>query len=117
MYFLPLLEKYREDKNWTLLELSKRSGLTLTTLSRLQNCKHAARHTTVRKLAKALGVTYEQLTTKDVDPVETNPCQNKHLYDVCGFGETVICFCRACGVSWLLDKENENKPRWLTIAK
>jgi transcriptional regulator with XRE-family HTH domain len=53
---LPKLKEVRERQLLTQAELAQRSGVAETTINRLENARHEARFSTVRKLAAALGV-------------------------------------------------------------
>lgn len=50
------LRKLRKAKNFTQAGLSKKSGVTETTIARLERGEHTISTPTVKKLAKALGV-------------------------------------------------------------
>jgi transcriptional regulator with XRE-family HTH domain len=58
---LPKLKEWRERRLLTQAELATRSGVAETTINRLENARHEARFSTVRKLAEALRVEPEQL--------------------------------------------------------
>lgn len=58
---LPKLKEVRERRLLTQAELAQRSGVAETTINRLENARHEARFSTVRKLAEALGVEPEAL--------------------------------------------------------
>lgn len=53
---LPRLKEWRERRLLTQAELASRSGVAETTINRLENARHEARFSTVRKLAEALSV-------------------------------------------------------------
>ncbi len=57
---VPYLRAWREERALQQDELGKLAGLTATTVSRLEHGA-TARLSTIGKLAKALGVTREQL--------------------------------------------------------
>jgi len=50
------LRKLRKDADLTQTGLSKKSGVTETTIARLERGEHTISTPTVKKLAKALGV-------------------------------------------------------------
>lgn len=58
---MPKLKEVRERRLLTQAELAQRSGVAETTINRLENARHEARFSTVRKLAEALGVEPEAL--------------------------------------------------------
>jgi transcriptional regulator with XRE-family HTH domain len=55
------LRRIRERKLITQAELAEKSGITISTLSRLENGLQQARISTVRKLALALGVNADEI--------------------------------------------------------
>jgi len=55
------LREVRERKLMTQDELAERTGVTKTTISRIENDRQAARIPTVRKLAAGLGVDPSEL--------------------------------------------------------
>ena len=55
------LREVRERRFVTQAELSNRTGLTVANISRIENGVQRPRISTVRKLAKALGVEPEEL--------------------------------------------------------
>lgn len=59
------LREIRIEKFVTQAELSKRTGMTEATISRLETGVTQARISTVRKLAAGLGVKPEQLVARD----------------------------------------------------
>jgi transcriptional regulator with XRE-family HTH domain len=60
MTFGERLQALRAEKGWSIEELSERSGVDKEQLSRLENNKHKAQVRTRKKLADALGLTFEQ---------------------------------------------------------
>lgn len=56
------LQAIRERAFMTQLELADKSGVAKTTVNRLERGHHAARFSTIKKLAQALGVPPEELT-------------------------------------------------------
>ena len=54
---LPRLKQHRERLLLTQVELAQRSGVAEVTINRIENGRHSARFSTVRKLAEALDVT------------------------------------------------------------
>ena len=50
------IRAYRVKKNWTQADLSKKSGLPQSHVSRLETGRHAASYLTIQRLAGALGV-------------------------------------------------------------
>ncbi len=57
------LRKLREQRSLSQAVLAKRAGVTLFTISRLENGRHRPTSRTVRKLAKGLGVKPEDIAT------------------------------------------------------
>jgi transcriptional regulator with XRE-family HTH domain len=55
------VKELREEKRWSQPRLFQESGVSLTTISRLENGQHAPHDRTVRDLARALGVPAEKL--------------------------------------------------------
>jgi transcriptional regulator with XRE-family HTH domain len=62
---LPKLKEIRERRLLTQAELATRSGVAETTINRLENARHEARFSTIKKLAVALGVEPEALMGTD----------------------------------------------------
>ncbi len=58
---LPGLKRARERKGYSLGDLSERSGVDASMISKLENQRRGAQGRTVRKLANALGVETEDL--------------------------------------------------------
>ena len=58
---LPSLWGYRQISGLTMAELARRARLTPQTIARLEQGTTTAQRATVRKLAKALGVTPAEL--------------------------------------------------------
>jgi transcriptional regulator with XRE-family HTH domain len=58
---LPYLKAWRQYKLMSQTELRDRSGVTVSSISVLENGKSQANTRTVGKLAEALGITREQL--------------------------------------------------------
>jgi transcriptional regulator with XRE-family HTH domain len=56
-FAVPSLWGYRQLKDWSQAELARRAKLTPQTVMRLEAGTHKAQRATVRKLARALGVT------------------------------------------------------------
>lgn len=65
----------REDKKYTLFELSSKVGITRQSLSKIEKCLCAPSPIVVSKLSKALGVTMEFL----IDGVERVPAPSKDI--------------------------------------
>jgi len=55
------VRKLRKQRGWMLVELSVETGLGRVFLSNLENGKHEPKLGTIKKLAKALGLTASQL--------------------------------------------------------
>jgi transcriptional regulator with XRE-family HTH domain len=62
---LPYLLAWRVWRGLSQGELHQRSGVSINTLSRLENGKGAANFATIGKLATALGISREDLMRKD----------------------------------------------------
>jgi transcriptional regulator with XRE-family HTH domain len=56
------LREIRQRRALAIKDLAARSGVTVSTISRIETGKQRARHVTIRKLAAALGVEPEALT-------------------------------------------------------
>ncbi len=61
MPLLQNLKRVRQERETTVRQLSARSGVAATTISKLENLHRMARPQTVSKLAHALGVRAEDL--------------------------------------------------------
>src|SRR5687767_164400 len=61
------LKEYREDAWLTVRELSELSGVSEDTITKIENGHRKGRGTTLRKLAKALGVTLQELSPQQFD--------------------------------------------------
>jgi transcriptional regulator with XRE-family HTH domain len=59
------LRVLREERLLTQKDLAVKTGLTVATISRLENGQRRPRFTTLRKLAEALGVTPQVLVNGD----------------------------------------------------
>jgi len=55
------VRKLRKQRGWMLVELSVETGLGRVFLSNLENGKHEPKLGTIKKLAKAFGLTVSQL--------------------------------------------------------
>jgi len=55
------VRKLRKQRGWMLVELSVETGLGRVFLSNLENGKHEPKLGTIKKLAKAFGLTASQL--------------------------------------------------------
>lgn len=55
------LKRAREKRLMTQEELAKSTGISVTSISRIENGAHKPRFSTVKKLAAALGVEPERL--------------------------------------------------------
>jgi transcriptional regulator with XRE-family HTH domain len=63
------LRRLRGRRVWTLQDLAARSGVHYTTIARIETNREYKPHaTTIRKLAKALGVSAEYLRFGTVEP-------------------------------------------------
>ena len=58
------VKKLREQRALSLSDLALITGLSRVTINRIENGKQRPMPRTIRKLAKALGVTVEALTTE-----------------------------------------------------
>src|SRR5919107_5197673 len=56
------LKDFREEALMTVRELAERSGVSEDTITKIENGHRKGRGTTLRKLAKALGVRLEELS-------------------------------------------------------
>ena len=61
MPLLQGLKRVRRERRMSVRELSARSGVSATTISRLEGLHRMARPRTARRLAQALGVRAEEL--------------------------------------------------------
>lgn len=55
------LRTLRKEMGWTLQDLAKRSGVSLSTLSKVENAQVAPTFDTLLKAARGLGITFETL--------------------------------------------------------
>lgn len=55
------LRTIRKDMGWTLQNLARRSGVSLSTLSKIENAQVAPTFDTLLKAARGLGITFETL--------------------------------------------------------
>lgn len=55
------VERLRKSRGWSQPDLSRESGVSVGTISRLENGRHEGRTHTVRAVAKALGVTVQEI--------------------------------------------------------
>ena len=58
------LKRAREKRLMTQEELAKSTGISVTSISRIENGAHKPRFSTIKKLAAALGVEPEKLVEK-----------------------------------------------------
>jgi transcriptional regulator with XRE-family HTH domain len=65
--YLPGLREARFEADLSQEELGRAAGLTQHTISKLELGEQRARHRTIYKLSKALGVKPEELTGEEVD--------------------------------------------------
>jgi len=56
------LRELRQENRWTLVEVAKRTGISIGTLSKLENGKTDLNFTSVNKLASGLGLRVTELT-------------------------------------------------------
>ena len=56
------VRQLREQRQWTAEDLAHHAGLAVKTISRFENGRHEGRQTTVRKIAKALDVSEQEIT-------------------------------------------------------
>ena len=78
MYIGKKLRELRHAQNMTLLELSRKSGVQLATLSRIENMKMTSRVESHMAVAKALGVDITQLyadVIKDIQKIDHKTTQ------------------------------------------
>ena len=64
---VPRLRRLREAKLISQEELAKRSGVNVTTISRLESGRTTARFSTIHKLAGALGVDPQELVAREYE--------------------------------------------------
>lgn len=62
---MPGLARLREERDFSMRELAKESGLSLDTIWRIETLQRGAEARTRRSLAKALGTTIAELKTPD----------------------------------------------------
>ncbi|MBC7737171.1 MAG: helix-turn-helix transcriptional regulator [Candidatus Saccharibacteria bacterium] len=63
-------ERLRQQMGWTLQDLSRRSGVSLSTLSKIENAQVAPTFDTLVKAAKGLGIGFEALPS---EPAPSEP--------------------------------------------
>ena len=56
------LKEFRRRKALTQRDLANQAGISYVTINQIEQGKHVARASTIRKLAEALGVKPEELT-------------------------------------------------------
>jgi transcriptional regulator with XRE-family HTH domain len=61
------IEELRKRNFLTLQELADRSGVTISTLSRIENGLQDPRPSTVRKIAAALGIEPQELLVEEAE--------------------------------------------------
>lgn len=59
--YIPGLKRLRVQRDLTLAQLARKSGLHQDTVSRLENLRRGADLKTVYKLARVLGASYEEM--------------------------------------------------------
>jgi len=64
------LRRLRKEAGWTLQDLSRRSGVSLSTLSKIENAQVAPTFDTLIKAAKGLGIGFEALLS---EPAASEP--------------------------------------------
>lgn len=64
------LRRRRKEAGWTLQDLSRQSGVSLSTLSKIENAQVAPTFDTLVKAARGLGIGFEALLA---DPVPSDP--------------------------------------------
>lgn len=64
------LRRLRKEAGWTLQDLSRRSGVSLSTLSKIENAQVAPTFDTLVKAAKGLGIGFEALIS---EPAPSEP--------------------------------------------
>ena len=64
------LRRLRKEAGWTLQDLSRRSSVSLSTLSKIENAQVAPTFDTLVKAAKGLGIGFEALLS---EPAATEP--------------------------------------------
>jgi transcriptional regulator with XRE-family HTH domain len=57
----------RKEKGWRLHDLAKRTGISVATLSKLENGKTKLNFSTVNKLAQGIGIAVTDLTSPGLD--------------------------------------------------
>jgi transcriptional regulator with XRE-family HTH domain len=62
-----LLRWYRDQAVLTQRELAQRAGITVLSVSKLERGEQIARPSTIRKLARALGIKPQDLLEDDAD--------------------------------------------------
>ncbi|MBU2707004.1 helix-turn-helix transcriptional regulator [Zooshikella marina] len=65
------LKEIRLSNNWTLEEVSQRTGLARSTLSKIENDQLSPTFSAVQKLTKGLGIDLPQLFSKPLQPMTT----------------------------------------------
>lgn len=66
-----VLKALRADKGWTLQDLSKRTGLPISTLSKIEHGKMSLTYDKITKLSRGLEVDIERIFGQDAPDVES----------------------------------------------
>ena len=70
------LRRLRKEAGWTLQDLSRRSGVSLSTLSKIENAQVAPTFDTLVKAARGLGIGFEVLLAEPV-PADPPPATSR----------------------------------------
>lgn len=73
----PMVRKLRKSRHWTLSELAKRSGLSVSTISKAERDQQALSYDKLLQLAQGLQVDIATLLDGDVSAVETAPATSR----------------------------------------
>lgn len=82
------IKHYRDQRNWTQLDLAKRLGIDNTVLSKIEKGKRAVEDTLLDKIADIFDVTTDELLGRNSKPRKENP--NLFFFDMDGLNEDEI---------------------------
>jgi transcriptional regulator with XRE-family HTH domain len=85
------VKELRRYKGWTEADLWQKSGVSIQTISRIENAKtEEPRENTLKSLAKAFGVTHEDLAGPRSSPEEVELAYQSQLDNIEGMLEEVL---------------------------
>ena len=116
--------KARKEKGYTQEELAELAKVTVRTIQRIESSKNAPRSYTLKAIAHALGLTYEELTACEEKqaPVAATPSSENNihflkLFNLSCFSYLLIPFVHFLVPVWLLKKQTSLDNNSTNIAK